>query len=87
MDDKIFTIVNEDGQEIEKEIVVVLHIDSVDKDYVIYCDNGALESGAEDINLEVARIDDDGNIFEVETDEELALVQEAYEGYCDATEE
>ena len=66
-------IIDDDGNEIEMKIYFTFDIE--DKQYVI-----VYEEGKED-NLYALSYDDEGNIFPVDDEEEMTMIEEVVSGY------
>ena len=81
MENKIF-ITDDNGQELEMNILFTF--DNDDKNYVV------VYEGDNDEDLYCLRYDEDGNLYVVEDQEELAMAQEvidAFDGIDDGEEE
>lgn len=71
--DKTMTIFDEDGKEVECEILFTYHSDEFNKDYVLFYKKGDYENEEIEIN---AAIYTENELFEIETDEEWAMIEE-----------
>lgn len=71
--DKTMTIFDEDGKEVECEILFTYHSDEFNKDYVLFYKKGDDENEEIEIN---AAIYTENELFEIETDEEWAMIEE-----------
>ena len=71
--DKTMTIFDEDGKEVECEILFTYHSDEFNKDYVLFYKKGDDENVEIEIN---AAIYTENELFEIETDEEWAMIEE-----------
>jgi uncharacterized protein YrzB (UPF0473 family) len=86
MDEKTFTVIDENGKEIEYEVVLTFKNDEFNKSYVIYKLPG-------DENEEVfAAIYDEsdssgGDLIQIETEEEWDMVDEVLNSFLDEEEE
>lgn len=78
MKDNVIYITDENGKEVEMNIL--LTFEANEKKYVV-----TYETGNED-DVYPFIYDDDGNLFEVETDEELQMIQEIVTAYEDNEE-
>ena len=67
------TIFDEDGKEVECEILFTYHSDEFNKDYVLFYKKGDYENEEIEIN---AAIYTENELFEIETDEEGAMIEE-----------
>lgn len=73
MKDNVIYIVDDSGKEVEMNIL--LTFEANDKSYVV-----VYETGKED-DVYAFIYDDDGNLFEVETQDELDMIQEVVSAY------
>ncbi|MBQ0036962.1 MAG: DUF1292 domain-containing protein [Firmicutes bacterium] len=73
MKENVIYIVDDQGKEVEMNIL--LTFEANDKNYVV-----VYETDKED-DIYAFIYDDDGNLFEVETQEELDMVQEVVSAY------
>jgi uncharacterized protein YrzB (UPF0473 family) len=71
--DKTMTIFDEDGKEVECEILFTYHSDEFNKDYVLFYKKGDYENEEIEIN---AAIYTENELFDIETDEEWAMIEE-----------
>lgn len=81
MDDNKMFIIDEEGNEIEVDILFTFDSDLYGKKYVLYQNpNGDLEE------VFVSSYDDEGNLNSVEDEEELAMVEEVLGAFVDEEE-
>ena len=71
--DKTMTVFDEDGKEVECEILFTYHSDEFNKDYVLFYKKCDYENVEIEIN---AAIYAENELFEIETDEEWAMLEE-----------
>ena len=86
MNDEIFVVTDENGQEIECVIVMTFDSDEFNKSYVVYQVKGD-ETGeyfAATFNPEDG---EEGQLSQIETDAEWDLVEEVLENYLEEDEE
>ncbi|MEG0364940.1 MAG: DUF1292 domain-containing protein [Erysipelotrichales bacterium] len=82
LEDKI-TLIDDEGNEKEFEILLTFEAeDNTNNMYVFYHEMEEDIDGDE-ANVFVSRYDADGNIFEIESDEEFAMVEEVYNTFVD----
>ena len=77
MDNKI-TIVDENGNEVEMEILLTFHLDEFNKDYVAY-----FNPLQDEMEVFVDSYDDNKNLFAVETEEEWDSIEEVINAFVD----
>ncbi len=79
-------VTDEEGNEIKCEIVMTFTSDEFNKSYVVYQikDDDSGEYYAASYNPED---DDEGKLFEVETDQEWDLIEEVLESFLEEEEE
>ncbi len=79
-------VTDEDGKEIECEIIMTFSSDEFNKSYVVYQlkDDESGEYYAASYNPED---DDEGKLFEVESDKEWDLIEEVLESFLEDGEE
>ena len=75
INDRTLTIIDENGKEVACEILFTYHSDEFNKDYVLFFPKGADEKG-ENVEINAAVYTDDGELFDVETDEEWEMLEE-----------
>ena len=75
MDNKI-TIVDENGNEVEMEILLTFHLDEFSKDYVAY-----YNPLQDEIEVFVDSYDEEKNLFAVETEEEWDCIEEVIDAF------
>jgi uncharacterized protein YrzB (UPF0473 family) len=75
MDEKTFTVIDEDGNEILYEVVLTFKSDETEKSYVIYKLPG---DDQEEVFAAIYDEDakDGGNLIQIETDQEWDMVEE-----------
>lgn len=71
--DNMITVIDENDNEIEMEILFTFDSDEFNKSYVLYFN--PLE---EEPEVYASSFDDEGNLSAVETDEEWAMIEEVY---------
>lgn len=72
-ENNMFTVIDENGKEIEMEILLTFRNDEYNKDYVVYFDPKDEE---ELVDLMVSSYDDNGNLFPIEDDKEYDIIEE-----------
>ena len=77
MDNKI-TIVDENGNEVEMEILLTFHLDEFNKDYVAY-----YNPLQDEIEVFVDSYDEEKNLFAVETEEEWNSIEEVIDAFLE----
>ena len=78
MDDQImtFTVTNEDGTQVECEVLFTFHNDATGKDYIVYTDNTLDEDGDTVVFASIYTPDcDETELLPIETDEEWEMVE------------
>lgn len=82
MDEKLFTVIDEDGSEIEYEVVLTFKSEEFKKSYVVY-----KLPGDENEEVFAAIFDeenkDGGNLIQVETDEEWDMLDEVLNAFLE----
>lgn len=78
MEDNKFYVIDEEGNEIEMEIVLTFSPDEGEMNYVLYTDPTDEEN-----NVFAARYDDEGNLMAIETDAEWDMVEEVLGAFED----
>lgn len=76
MDGNMITLIDDDGNERDFEIILTFESDETASKYVFYCDTDVEED--EDVMVMVSRYDDDNNIYEITDPEELDMVEEVF---------
>ena len=76
------TIIDEDGKEIEFDILFTFEDESADKAYVLYYD-----SEAEEPVVYASIYDEDGNLFEIDDPKEWDMVNEMFETFMENDED
>lgn len=81
MEDKRFFVMDEDGNEVEYEIVLTFKSPETEKDYVVY----KLPGDSEEV---MAAIYDEsegetGRLIEIETEEEFEMIQDVLDSFMD----
>jgi uncharacterized protein YrzB (UPF0473 family) len=74
-EDMRFTMLNEQGEETECEILFTFEMNGLE--YVVYTDHTRTEAG--ELNVFAGIIGDDDRLLPVETEEEWAVIQEQME--------
>ena len=74
-------VVDENGNEIEMEIIFTFVDDSKNKQYVLYT-NPAEEDG----EVFASTYDDEGNLYPIEDEKEWEMVEEVFGAYIDEFE-
>ena len=81
MIEKEIIIIDEDGNELKMEIEFTYTDEETGKEYVFYYDP------ANEDELFVAGYDEDGNLYELETEEELDKMEKVLDQYYDQLED
>ena len=76
------TIIDEDGKEIEFDILFTFEDESADKAYVLYYDGEA-----EEPVVYASIYDEDGNLFEIDDPKEWDMVNEMFETFMENDED
>lgn len=71
-----FYVIDSEGNEIEMEIIFTFSENG--KNYVVFFDP---HDTSEEIDIQVSCYDDNGNLFPVETDEEMELISEVIDSF------
>lgn len=82
MDEKMITVLDENGVEHEFEILLTFDNDENGKKYVMYYD-----PNEEEPNVMTSIFDDEGNFFPVETKEEWDMIEEVFYSFMAEEEE
>ena len=80
-----FTLINDEGQEIECEILFTFENAENGKNYVVYTDNSLDENGDVCVFASVYDSDEDHTLLPIETEEEWALIDQILAGVQDGT--
>lgn len=85
MDDKMFTVIDEDGNELLCEILFTFHSDDHNKDYVVYTIPGQSDEEETEVSAAIytETADGEGDLLPIETDEEWELVEQVLEDFAD----
>jgi uncharacterized protein YrzB (UPF0473 family) len=82
MDEKLFTVIDEDGNEVEYEVVLTFKSEEFKKSYVVY-----KLPGDENEEVFAAIFDEEnkegGNLIQVETDEEWDMLDEVLNAFLE----
>jgi len=81
MIEKEIIIIDEDGNELKMEIEFTYTDETTGKEYVFYFDP------KDEDELFVAGYDEEGNLYEIETDEELDKMEKVLDKYYEDLEE
>ncbi len=82
MENKNFTVITDDGKEIEFAILFTYTMEETNKKYVYYYD-----PKQESPDVLVSEYDDEGNLFEVKEDEVWDKLEEIYNQFMEENEE
>lgn len=75
MDELKFTVINEDGKEVECEVLFTFEHDETGKNYVVYTDNTLDEQGNTAVFVSV--MEEDGETLSpLETEEEFQMIEQ-----------
>jgi len=83
---EIFTISDENDQEEEVEVLATVEIDGVEYIAVCFADD-VQEDNEDDIDIFFLKVDEDGDLSALESDEEFDKVSAAFEEIFDDEEE
>ncbi len=75
INDRTLTIIDENGKEVACEILFTFHSVEFNKNYVLFFAKGADEKG-ENVEINAAVYNDDGELSAIETDEEWEMLEE-----------
>jgi uncharacterized protein YrzB (UPF0473 family) len=81
MESKSLFVTDENGKEIEMEILFTFESDQTGKSYVVFVD-----PNDEDGEVFASVYDDEGNLLPIETDEEWEMVEEVLGAFSDEEE-
>ena len=79
---EIFTLSDEDDQEQEFEVLGIMNVEGMEYVAVGLVEDIQQETG-EDIDIFLFRVEEDGNLSHIESDEEFEQVSAAFEGSMD----
>lgn len=82
-EDKMLTLITDDGKEIQAEILFTYHSDDFNKDYVVFLPEG------EDSPTAACYVESDetnGNLSPVETDEEWEMLEDLLADFSNSEE-
>ena len=81
MDEKsTFVIINDDGEEVESEILFTFENKETKKNYIVYTDNSVDENGETLVFANVYNPDkDDEVLLPIETEEEWDMIEKIFE--------
>jgi len=85
-DKEYLVVTDENGNEIECEIIMTFTSDEFGKSYVVYQVNGDEEGKYYAASYDPDD-DDEGKLFEIETDEEWDLIEEVLEDFLEKGDE
>lgn len=88
LDEKMFTVIDENGNETLCEIILTFHSDTFDKNYVIYSMPGAEDADEVEVSAAIYQetAGDEGDLMPIETDEEWELIEKVLEDFEDEEE-
>ena len=79
--DNLITITDDQGNEVKYSILFTFHSNKFNKDYVLFYPEGAYDDDNDD-ELEInAASYNDTELFEIESDDEWALIEETLNAY------
>ena len=83
----IFTIVNDEGKEIECEILFTFDSDETKKSYIVYTDNTKDDLGNTKVYANTFdEFDENGILGEIETEEEWSTIEQIFQSINDKKE-
>ncbi len=82
--ERLLTIVTDDGKEVLCEILFTHHSDETNKDYVVFVQKGTNEASAA---VYVPTADGNGELKQIETEKEWTMLEELLADYADKMEE
>lgn len=82
---EVLTMENEDGEEMDVEVLATVHFD--DTDYVAVALVDDLEDAEEDIDIYFFKVAEDGNFETIEDDDEFHKVSHKFDELLDEEEE
>ena len=77
MEDEIFTVIGENGEEIECEVLMTFESEETGKSYIVYTDNSFDEDG--NVNVFASTYDPDADetkLFPIETEQEWTVIED-----------
>ncbi len=85
MEEKTFTVVDENGEEKVFEVVLTFKSEDFDKSYVIYKND---DEESDEVFAAIFDEDakDGGNLVQIETEEEWTMLEEVLESFLDEEE-
>jgi len=86
MNEKQFTIIDENGNEFLCDILFTFHSDDYDKDYVVYTIPGKEDEDEIEVSAAWYKEEDgqEGELFPIEADEEWQLVEQVLQEFDEA---
>lgn len=84
MDGTMITLIDDDGNEKDYEIILTFESDETASKYVFFCDPEVDEE--EEVLVMVSRYDDDNNIYDITDKDELDMVEEVFNTFADERE-
>lgn len=82
---EVFTIIDENGEELEVEVIGTLTIEGTDYVAVSFADD-LQEETDEDIDIFFLKVDQEGDLAAIEYDEEFEKVSDAFDKLMDEEE-
>jgi len=79
---EVFTITDDDGQELEVEVLATLNLDGTDYVAVAFVED-LHDDNEEDIDIFFLKIDEEGDLAAIESDEEFEKVSNAFDEVFD----
>lgn len=79
---EIFTITDDNDEELEVEVLATLNLEGIDYVAVGFVED-LQEETEEDIDIFFLKVDDDGDFSAIESDEEFEKVSEAFDKMMD----
>ena len=80
MDDRKIFFTDDEGNQVECEILFTYHSDDLDKDYIVFKDNSTGEISA---YIYVENADGEGDTIQIESDAEWEMLEELLEEYAE----
>lgn len=81
---RLLTILTDEGKEVLCEILFTHHSDETGKDYVVFVQQGTNDASAA---VYVPREDGNGELKQIETDEEWSMLEDLLEDYANNMEQ
>ena len=79
-DEMTFTVINDDGNEIQCEVLFTFESDETHKNYIVYTDNTLDENGNTKVFASIYEPDvDETKLFPIETAQEWAVIENILE--------